>query len=446
MSDLLQRIPMLTLKKERLLVGVSGGVDSMELMHLLAQGQKVEVAHLNHRLRGKSSDADERLVRRTAEKLGLNCHVERVDVKTVAREQKLSLEMAARQCRHQFFVRLAAKLGVRKIALAHHADDQVELFFLRLLRGAGPEGLAGMPEMSPSPVDASLTIIRPLLAITKEEIRAYAAAQKIVFREDATNASISILRNRIRHKLIPLLKRDYQPGLARTVLRVMDLIGAESEFVAHENARHRDPFENMPLALQRRRIQEQLYAAGIDANFDLVEDLRENPSMPISVSPEQLVALEASGKLKVSRLPHWSADSLSVDLRKPGSIEFSGVTIKWSFAAGKRAKNTEYFDADRIGGSVILRHWMPGDRFQPIGMAASVKLQDFFTNSKVPKEQRHRLIVATTTSGHIFWVEDLRIGEQFKVQPSTRRRLKWSWRNSVRIIKTPSERCPSTES
>src|SRR5437773_4484504 len=130
MSDLLQRIAMLARKNERLLVGVSGGVDSMVLVHLLAQGRKVDVAHLNHGLRGKSSDADERLVRRTAEGLRLKCHIERVDVKTVAREHKLSLEMAARQCRHQFLARLAAKLGVRKIALAHHADDQVELFFL----------------------------------------------------------------------------------------------------------------------------------------------------------------------------------------------------------------------------------------------------------------------------------------------------------------------------
>ena len=437
MTDLLQNLPRLAPKNERLLIAVSGGVDSMVLMHLLAEHRNVQVAHLNHQLRGKSSDADEQLVRHTAAKLGLKCHVERVDVNSVAREQKLSIEMAARQCRHQFFARLATKLGVRKIALAHHADDQVELFFLRLLRGAGPEGLAGMPEMSPSPVDPSLTIIRPLIETTKEELRAYAKAHKIPFREDATNASVSILRNRIRHKLIPLLKRDYQPGLTRTVLRIMDLIGAESEFVAHENERHGDPFENLPLALQRRRIQEQLYAAGVDANFDLIEDLRLNPGMPIAVNPQQLVALEPSGKLKLSQLPHWTADSLSVDLGKRGSVDFAGVTIKWSVANGRvgrassralsSAKHTEYFDADKIGHTITLRHWTPGDRFQPIGMGATVKLQDFFTNAKVPKEKRHRLIVAATADGEVFWVEGLRISEQFKVQPSTTRPLKWSW-------------------
>jgi tRNA(Ile)-lysidine synthase len=360
-----------------------------------------------------------------------------MDVKSIAREQKLSIEMAARQCRHQFFARLAAKLGIRKIALAHHADDQVELFFLRLLRGAGPEGLAGMPEMSPSPVDPSLTIIRPLIETTKEELRAYAKAHKIPFREDATNASVSILRNRIRHKLLPLLKRDYQPGLTRTVLRIMDLIGAESEFVAHENERNGDPFENLPLALQRRRIQEQLYAAGVDANFDLIEDLRLNPGMPIAVSAQQLVALEPSGELKLSQLPHWSADSLSADLGKRGSVEFGGLTIRWSVTHGRvgraspraasSAKHTEYFDADKVGRTITLRHWQPGDRFQPIGMPSSIKLQDLFTNSKIPKHQRHHLILATTANGDIFWVQGLRIAEKFKLQPSTTRRLKWSW-------------------
>jgi tRNA(Ile)-lysidine synthase len=428
MTEFLQRLSGLVSKDEPLLVGVSGGVDSMVRMHLLAQGSRVEVAHLNHRLRGKSSDADERLVRRMAEKLGLTCHVERVEVKTAAREHKLSIEMAARQCRHEFYARVATQRGIRKIALAHHADDQVELFFVRLLRGAGPEGLAGMPEMSPSPVDPSLTIVRPLLGLTKEEIRDYATEHKIPFREDASNASVSILRNRIRHKLIPLLKRGYQPGLTQTILRAMDLIGAESEYVAQESERHGDPFENLPLALQRRRIQEQLYAAGIEANFDLIEELRLNPGMSISVNPEQLVARDASGSLKTSQVPHWSTDSVSVSVAKPGSIDFAGVTIRWSTTSGKPAKNSEYFDADRIGGSVIVRHWQPGDRFQPIGMPAAVKLQDLFTNLKVSRDKRHGLVVASTASGEIFWVEGVRIGEKFKIGPSTKRRLKWSWR------------------
>ncbi|HZO83756.1 MAG TPA: tRNA lysidine(34) synthetase TilS, partial [Verrucomicrobiae bacterium] len=235
MHEFVQRAQGLLPKGEVALVGVSGGVDSMVLLHVLAEGREIQIAHLNHQLRGRSSDADERLVHKTAKKLKLPCHVERADVKAIARAQKLSIEMAARQCRHEFYARLARKLGISKIALAHHADDQVELFFLRLLRGAGSEGLAGMPEISPSPVDPSLTIIRPFLAATKEEIRAYAAEHKIAFREDATNVSTSILRNRVRQKLIPLLEREYQPGLTQTILRIMELVRAESECITRES-------------------------------------------------------------------------------------------------------------------------------------------------------------------------------------------------------------------
>lgn len=404
----------------------------MVLLHVL-HGKNVEVAHLNHQLRGKSSHADERLVRKTAEKLKLPCHIERADVKAFARDRKLSVEMVARQCRHEFYARLARKLGIRKVALAHHADDQVELFFLRLLRGAGPEGLAGMPEISPSSIDPSLTIIRPLLTATKEEIRAYAGKHKIPFREDATNLSVSILRNRIRHKLIPLLKRDYQPGLNPAILRVMELLRAESEFIVREGERTRGPFDKLPIALQRRRLQQQLYAAGVDASFDLVEHLRLHPVTPITVNPETLVSRDPDGLLTVSHPPHWSADSLSASLAEPGSIDFGSLTIKWSIGRGKPSKNTEYFDADKIGDTIFLRYWWPGDRFQPIGMARNVKLQDLFTNLKIPRGERHRLVVATTASGGIFWVEGLRISEQFKIEPSTKRRLKWSWhRNESR--------------
>ena len=401
-------------KSEPLLAGVSGGVDSMVLLHVLSQHAKIQIAHLNHQLRGKASDADKRLVMQTAKKLRIPFHVERADVKTIAREQKLSIEMAARKCRHEFFARLASRLGIRTIALAHHADDQVELFFLRLLRGAGPEGLAGMRPSAPSPVDPALTIIRPLLQATKEEIRAYAAEHKIAFREDATNTATSILRNRIRHKLIPLLERDYQPALARIILRTMELIRGESD--------------TPQTALERRRLREQLYAAGIDANFDLIEHLRINPDTAISIGREQFISRDVSGSLKFFKPTNWSVDTLSANVAEAGSVPFGEITIRWSFGRGKPSKGAEYFDADKIGSIVTLRHWRRGDRFQPIGMKQSVKLQDLFTNLKIPRDQRHRLVLATTSAGEIFWVEGIRISERFKITPATKRYLKWQWR------------------
>jgi len=140
--------------------------------------------------------------------------------------------MAARKLRHEFLARTAAQHHFPVIALAHHADDQVELFFLRLLRGTGGEGIAGMKPRSPSPADPAITLVRPLLDCAKTEFLAFVREHKIAFRDDATNASPDFLRNRIRHELLPLLRKNYQPGLDKTVLRLMEIVGAEADFVS----------------------------------------------------------------------------------------------------------------------------------------------------------------------------------------------------------------------
>jgi tRNA(Ile)-lysidine synthase len=175
-TDLLQRVEQnvqnrrLLKRSDRILVGVSGGLDSMVLLHALQRllsrhCWRLTVAHFNHQLRGRSSDADEKLVRQTAAALKLPFVAGRADVGGFARKSKLSIEMAARKLRHDFFARTARERKIHIIALAHHADDQVELFFLRLLRGAGGEGLAGMKWRAPSPVDSTITLVRPLLIL-----------------------------------------------------------------------------------------------------------------------------------------------------------------------------------------------------------------------------------------------------------------------------------------
>ena len=167
------------LRGQRILVAVSGGVDSMVLLHVLhslapKNHWHICVAHFNHRLRGRASDADERLVLKTARSLKLRVVVENADVKTFATKSKLSLEMAARKLRHEFLARVARKHRIKRIALAHHADDQVELFFLRLLRGAGGEGLAGMKWRSPSPANKTISLVRPLLRFSKSDLAEFA--------------------------------------------------------------------------------------------------------------------------------------------------------------------------------------------------------------------------------------------------------------------------------
>ncbi|HUB87009.1 MAG TPA: tRNA lysidine(34) synthetase TilS, partial [Verrucomicrobiae bacterium] len=232
MTDLLQRVEnsirnrTLIPRGEKILVAVSGGLDSMVLLcalkNLSARHKwKIVVAHFNHRLRGRACEADEKLVRQIAAKLKLPVVVENADVKSFAETSKLSIEMAARKLRHEFFARVARQRKIKTFALAHHADDQVELFFLRLLRGAGSEGLAGMKWKSSSPADKTILLVRPLLDLTKSELWKFARENKIRFRHDATNFSTDYLRNRIRNELLPLLKRNYQPALGKIILRLM---------------------------------------------------------------------------------------------------------------------------------------------------------------------------------------------------------------------------------
>ncbi len=475
---------------QRILVAVSGGVDSMVLLRVLHElaprhGWQLTAAHLNHQLRGRSSAADERLVRRTVQRLKVPLVVGRAGVREFARARRLSLEMAARELRHDFLARTARRRRIPSVALGHHADDQLELFFLRLLRGSGGEGLGGMKWRTPSPSDPGIELVRPLLDQPKALLAEYAAECGVQYREDASNAALDFRRNRIRHELLPLLRRKYQPALDRTILRVMEIVGADAEFAAaaarewlggggspksevrspkservraslrpprsrpvaagrllhgQEGGRRGLQFDELPLAVQRRCVQLQLVSQGIAPEFELVEQLRVKAGRPVAIGGALVVRYavrDGSGRVRLQAAwpAKFSASSTEVDLgNEAGSVEFGGASIRWRIGSKKAVRpvgagvGCECFDADSVGGRVQLRHWQPGDRFQPIGMGCPVKLQDFFTNQKVPRDRRRRLIVAATGSGEVFWVEGLRISERFKLTNRTKRRLQWRWK------------------
>jgi tRNA(Ile)-lysidine synthase len=429
----------------RVLVAVSGGVDSMVLLHLLqgcvAQRRwQLAVAHFNHQLRGRASDGDEQLVRATAQALGLHFIAGRADVKAAARRKGISLEMAARELRHAFLARAAKRLGCRTVALAQHADDQVELFFLRLLRGAGAEGLAGMKSRSASPADARIQLVRPLLGFGKVELESFANEHGIKFRRDASNASPDMLRNRVRLELLPRLRRRFQPALNRAVLRLMAIAGAESEIVAaaaqawFRRAGRKRAWADWPVAFQRRWVQQQLQQQGLAPDFDLIEALRCDPGKPVSLGPRRRLTLDSRGRLQIGApvALQFNRRRRRIAVSRAGAVSFDGLDLSWGFERGalprQRQPGTERFDAGKIGSGIVLRHWQAGDRFQPIGMPTAVKLQDWFTNQKISAAQRRELVVATTVRGEIFWIEGLRIGERFKLTARTRRVLRWSWR------------------
>ena len=446
---------------QKIVVAVSGGLDSMVLLNVLfALARKnrwrLVVAHLNHRLRGRSSDFDERLVRNTARRLKLPFESADADVAGFALEKKVSIEMAARQLRHAFLAQTALKTKADSVALAHHADDQLELFFLRLFRGAGGEGLSGMKWKSPSAVNSKVSLARPFLDQQKQVLKRFADEHHISFREDATNACLDIQRNRIRHELIPLLKAHYQPALEKTIKRVMNLVGAEAELV-NELARNwisekqisaissQKSFAALPVALQRQCIRVQLSALGIVGEFELVERLRlglekdvaflsPRPSV-LKLSREGVLSLRDGGSEITGKR---NLKARNINLGKAGALKMGRVKVGWKVGGrgkgffGKKhskvkVKGMEVFDAEMVGNKVTLRYWRPGDRFQPIGMSKAIKLQDFFVNQKVPRARRHELLLGVTARGEVFWVEEMRISERFKLTERTNRRLLWHW-------------------
>ncbi len=433
--------------RETIVVGVSGGVDSVVLLYVLNQiSSELEldlvVAHFNHCLRGSESDKDEYFVKELAQKLDLPFKSEQGDVRLLVEKEKLSIEMAARRLRHLFLVRAAKECKAKKIALAHQADDQIELFFLRLLRGSGSEGLSGMKPMSPSPFDAETFIIRPFLKLWKIELIKYAQQRYLDYQEDSTNVSSDFLRNKVRNELIPLLKIEYQHRLEKIVSRELEIISAESDYILSQSkewlAKRTIPFVLLHPAIQRKSIQLQLINLGIQPDFELIERLRSKPNSAVAINPETLITVDESGSVKTLKPQSYFYDIKQLQVvfdGNKGDIDFDGIKFKWeifSFDSKKdllsnKKENVEYFDFDKVGKIIILRHWKEGDRFHPIGFTGEQKLQDLFVNNKIPKHNRHNLVIAEVEDDAIFWVEGLRISENYKVTDSTRLVLKWEF-------------------
>lgn len=433
---------------ERLVLAVSGGVDSMamlSLLHRLAEAEKwpLVAAHFNHGLRGAESDGDEDFVRQAVAALGIPLLTERGEVRELQEQRKISLEMAARHLRHEFLARAARQSGSAKIVTGHHADDQVELFFVRLCRGAGVDGLGGMGWLTSSPADPQIQIARPLLDVPKRELEAYARDCGVRFRTDSSNRLLDPLRNRIRLRLLPLLTEECQPAIRETVWRTMAALRKEGELVsglAEEwfESRSTGSWRSLPLALRRRCVAKQLQGLGVPASFDLIEALCGDAPALVNGPRDTQLRQDGEGNIRVK--PKESSPSAPEPLTvllagDQGEFAFGPWLISWDRRRGSagvregQEPGREYFDADKVGPQITVRGWLAGDRFQPIGMAKPVKLQDLFTNLKIPREQRHRLPIAATESGGIFWVPGLRMGDAYKLDKWTQRVLTWRWRS-----------------
>ena len=267
------------------LIGVSGGRDSVVLLHWLTSlgYQKLIVCHLDHELRGRASQADARFVASMAAKLRLDCEIGRTDVRALAAQSKLSIETAARAARFAFFVRVARQKRCRTIFLGHHADDLAETALLNLLRGASPGGVAAMRSVSVHRIGKTeLTIVRPLLGISRREIDLYIRQNDLAFREDASNAELGPTRNRIRHRVLPYIEKQLGRGVRKAIWRVTQIWIEEEDLLEslvsdRVGASELDvvSLRKMPVALQRRVIVGWLRARGIaNIGFDVVDSIR----------------------------------------------------------------------------------------------------------------------------------------------------------------------------
>ena len=428
----------------------------MALLHFLQRraaqkGWRLTAAHFNHQLRGPESRQDEEFLRSHSRETGIPSVFGTADVAKLQHKSGKSIEMVARRLRHEFLAKAAVDSNCDRIALGHHADDQVELFFLRLFRGAGTEGLSGMSWMSPSPANPNLLLVRPLLGTWRQKVLDYVRSHKIKYRLDSSNQDTRVLRNRIRHTLLPLI-RDSGFEIRNQILETCDILESDSSFIAEATRNWKNApkgtFETLHRALQRSLLKQELMDAGVPPSFAKIEFLRMNPAKRLAVGRQKTLLRTSDGRLVLSNdeenrqtaaINETSCTHLRLTSRE-GSVRFETLALRWKIVPKRRINQSaprspqiEMFDADEVGLQIQLRHWRCGDRFQPIGLPQKTKLQDLFTNAKWSQSRRHQAVLAESQLGALFWVQGMRISEVFKITPKTKRVLVWEWRQESMI-------------
>ena len=438
--------------EELVLVGVSGGVDSLALLHCLhilrhEFNCSLHVAHLDHALRADSA-ADAEFVRKHANRLNLPIYTERIDVPGLMKDGKLSAETAARNARYNFYESVSERVGAKKIALGHHRGDQAETVLMRLLRGAGSIGLKGMLPVRDG------KFIRPLLNFSRSEIEVFVTNLGLQPRTDSTNRESNCLRNRIRLELIPLLEQLYNPNLQNTLNQTAELMRVESDYLAeaaHEAFEacrerpdtdnvvvlNRDTFLRNHLALRHRILRcvlgeisggmRSLYFNHFVAMLKLIEGETPNASLNL---PDNLRLQRAYNRL----IFHNSAavdKEFEYEVALPGTTNLPVLNARL-IAAIEVSQPPNIRDGkfhavfDNLKLPLKLRNRRDGDRFQPFGMQGSKKIKDFLIDSKVPHHERYRVPILVSGE-EIVWVVGHRTSERFKVGGETKRYVHFAY-------------------
>lgn len=432
----------------RVLVGVSGGMDSVALLHILRAfqeklGIEPEAAHFNHGIRAEAGE-DERFVEALCEKLRVPLHIGRADVPALAEETGVSLEVAAREARHAFFANVMRESHFGKLALAHHLDDQAETVLLRLVRGSGADGLGAM-----APVEDN-GIVRPLLCVGREDIHAWCVENTIDWREDASNADTSIPRNWVRHELMPLLRQHLNPSAPAVLCRAAELLRDDEYYLSAEADKalarveiRKDGGIAVPVdfvaglhpAVQSRALRQLIARAGLACdvervNIDDVASLLEDgmTGRRIDLDGGYAALREAAALVIVPRLPEETVYP-PVRLAVPGLTRAAGGVFACEaldgIPAGYRdhVNSVQYFDLDAFPQDVVARSRMPGDRFHPLGATGGKKLKEFLIDRKAARWGRGG-IPLLARGGDVLWVVGHAIADSVKITGGTVRVLK----------------------
>ena len=446
-------------ERSKIIAAVSGGVDSVVLLDLLAKevealGLTILVAHFNHQLRGDESDCDEQHVAQLARHYGFDFYVERAQTEEYAKHHEVGIQEGARNLRYTFFEGLLMSSGFDRIATAHNADDNAETVLMNLFRGAGVQGLSGIPVYR-----EDRKIIRPLLFASRFDVEQYALHEQLVFRNDSSNEKDHYTRNYLRHHILPLVKENINPNVVQTLHRSAELFRELEAFLTYST---KESFELMvakrtqeelhiaiprlrsnPILLQQYILmhaaeqfaKKQLEYDQVNSILDLTEGLTGSW---VSISREYVVfrdrenlvfrKTEQPAEFRITVQPNHRYEFRRFHF---SSEVMNGTAVKLGTSNG----NTEYVDADRLGGeSLILRSWGDGDSFVPLGMKAKKKISDFFVDAKIPIYEKHQIPILETREGEVVWVCGHRIDDRVKVTAETRRVLKLEF---VRIVDKP---------
>jgi tRNA(Ile)-lysidine synthase len=440
----------------KLVVAVSGGPDSVCLLHLLSTlkdelGLTLHVAHLDHRLRGEESRGDADYVAALAKRLHFPFTIGQADVKAYRHDNKMTLEEAAREVRYRFLAEVAQGLGTGFIVTGHTQNDNIETILLHIIRGSGTRGLVGLKPLTPRAIEnGSVTIVRPMLNITRKETVGYCRQQGLEPRTDSSNLDLSPLRNKVRLKLLPLLE-GYNPNIAEVLLHLSASAADELDFLDEQVAAlwgqvakkesdvitlDKHGLQGVHTALRRhflRTCLEQLPGGLKDIESSHIEamlSLLDKPAGRRIDLPYGLAFVVGYDSYWLGREADLPCPFPVIDgeyiLTVPGAAQLPGWQVE-SHIVQSLDKDVNglvaYIDMDRVGQELSVRTWKSGDRFQPLGLDSEKKLGEFMIDARIPKLWRKKIPVVTSPTG-IVWLVGYRLDERVKVSPETRKVLR----------------------